>query len=42
LKEITFGLINFFGQIFKGEAELDSVSGPIGIVKYVGDAAENG
>ena len=42
LKEITFGLIGFFGEIFTGKAELDSVSGPVGIVKYVGDAASVG
>lgn len=42
LKGIASGLIGFFGQIFTGDAKLDSVSGPVGIVKYVGDAAENG
>lgn len=42
LKAITFGLIGFFGEIFTGKAELDSVSGPVGIVKYVGDAASAG
>ncbi len=42
LKEIASGLIGFFGKIFTVKANLDDVSGPVGIVKYVGDAAQSG
>jgi regulator of sigma E protease len=34
--------LGFFGQIFTAKADLDEVSGPVGIVKYIGDAAEFG
>ena len=42
LKAITNGLLSFFGQIFTAKADLDEVSGPVGIVKYIGEAAEFG
>ncbi len=42
LKDISFGLFNFFGDIFRWNADLDSVSGPIGIVSYTGEVAEIG
>ena len=39
---ISFGLLDFFKEIFTAKADLNSVSGPVGIVKYIGDAAQNG
>ncbi len=42
LKEITIGLLDFFGQVFTAKADLDEVSGPVGIVKYIGQAAQAG
>ena len=42
LKNITNGLLEFFGQVFQAKANLDEVSGPVGIVKYIGTAAQNG
>lgn len=41
-KEIFVGLISFFGLIFSGNASLDAVSGPVGIVGLVGTAANFG
>lgn len=35
-------MVDFFREIFTAKANLDSVSGPVGIVKYVGEAAQNG
>ncbi len=42
LKAITLGLGGLFGGIFSGTADFSQVTGPIGIVGYVGDAASNG
>ena len=42
LKMIGIGMVDFFREIFTAKANLDSVSGPVGIVKYVGEAAQNG
>jgi regulator of sigma E protease len=42
VKGVFVGLGTFFGMIKSGEAELDHVSGPIGIVSMVGDAAQFG
>lgn len=36
------GLWNFAGQAFQGHADLDQVSGPVGIVGMVGDASSSG
>ena len=38
----TVGLIDFISNVVQGKADMDQVSGPIGIVKYVGQAAQNG
>ncbi len=41
--EATFvGLAGFFGNLLTGEADFSSISGPVGIVGYVGDAAAIG
>ncbi len=37
-----FGLASFFGGLVTGEADLSSVSGPVGIVGIVGDASQFG
>ena len=42
IKETVIGLYDFFGNIFKGQADFASVSGPVGIAGVVGDAAEMG
>ncbi len=41
-KAIVVGLFNFFVDLPRGEADLSNVAGPVGIVGYVGDAAETG
>ena len=41
-KAIAFGLFNLIGSIFVGNADFSQVSGPVGIVKYVGEAASIG
>jgi regulator of sigma E protease len=41
-KEVAIGLTNFFGQAFVGKADFNQVSGPVGIVGLVGDAARFG
>jgi regulator of sigma E protease len=38
IKDISIGLGNFFGNIFKGEADFSQVTGPVGIVGLVGEA----
>lgn len=38
LREITVGLVQFFGSLFQGKASLSQVSGPVGIAGLVGDA----
>lgn len=42
LKEIFFALINLIGDAFQGDADLENVAGPVGIVGLVKDAAEDG
>lgn len=42
IKETVLGLYDFFGNIFKGQADFASVSGPVGIAGVVGGAAEMG
>lgn len=42
LKEIIFGLIEFFKGVFTFTQDFSSVSGPIGIAKVVGEAREVG
>ena len=39
---VTVGLVNLIGDMFKGEADLSQVSGPVGIVGLVGDASSRG
>ena len=41
-KAITVGLFNLIGSVFVGNADFSQVSGPVGIVKYVGEAASIG
>lgn len=42
LVSITVGLGGLFAGIFAGTADFSQVTGPVGIVGYVGDAASNG
>lgn len=42
LKEITLGLGKLFGDIFRLQADLSQVAGPVGIVGLVGDASAFG
>lgn len=39
---ITTGIFDFFAQAFRGEADMEQVAGPVGIVKQVGIAADMG
>lgn len=41
-KAITVGLFKLIGSVFAGNADFSQVSGPVGIVGYVGDAAAVG
>lgn len=41
-KDVAKGLYGFIGDIFTGDADLNQVSGPIGIVGLVGDATQFG
>lgn len=40
--EVALGLAKFIGQAFRGQGDLSQVSGPVGIVGMVGDAADFG
>ncbi len=40
--DMVIGLINFIYGFFVGESSLESVSGPVGMVKIVGDASKIG
>jgi regulator of sigma E protease len=42
VKEISIAMKDLIFDAFKGEAELENVAGPVGIVGLVGDAAESG
>lgn len=42
IRDITIGLGLFIGQAFTGQADLDSVAGPVGIVSLVDDASNFG
>ena len=42
VQETFGGLVSFFGDIFTLNADMDTVSGPVGIVSLVGDASEVG
>lgn len=42
VKETTVGLFAFFGDLFTMQADMETVSGPIGIVSLVDQAAEVG
>lgn len=42
LLAVSDGLLSFFGNILTGSADLRDVSGPIGLVSIVGDAARDG
>jgi regulator of sigma E protease len=42
IRETVIGLYDFFGNIFKGQANFSDVSGPVGIAGIVGGAAELG
>lgn len=41
-QRVTIGIFTFFGDIFTGKADFSTVAGPVGIVGYVSDAAEQG
>lgn len=41
-KAVAVGLLDFFYNIFVGDADFKSVAGPVGIVGIVGDAAQVG
>lgn len=41
-KLTTIGLFDFFGKLFTGRANFEEVAGPVGIVKLVDKAADNG
>lgn len=41
-KATAVGLFDFFSHLFVGKANLDQVTGPVGIVKAVGVAADSG
>lgn len=38
LLEVTKGLVGFIGQAFRGEADLNALTGPVGIAGMVGEA----
>lgn len=42
LVAVAHGLFSFFGKAIIGRADLHEVSGPVGLVKMVGTAAQNG
>jgi len=42
IRETAIGLYDFFGNIFRGQANFSDVSGPVGIAGIVGGAAELG
>jgi regulator of sigma E protease len=42
IRETAIGLYDFFGNIFRGQANFSDVAGPIGIAGIVGGAAELG
>ncbi|NIT70709.1 RIP metalloprotease RseP, partial [candidate division KSB1 bacterium] len=41
-RAIFFALGDFFAALFVGEANLDEIAGPVGIVGIVGDTSELG
>jgi regulator of sigma E protease len=41
-KQLGTGVIGFFGNLFKGDASWEEVSGPVGIAKVVGGAGREG
>lgn len=41
-KNITLAFVNLIGGAFNGQSDIDSLSGPVGIVKLVGDASSMG
>jgi regulator of sigma E protease len=41
-RDVSVGLLNFITQSLRGDADLSQVSGPVGIVGLVGDAADFG
>lgn len=42
IKDIAFGLVNLVIDAFKGQADVSSLTGPVGIVALVGDASNLG
>jgi regulator of sigma E protease len=42
VNETFFSLIDFFGKVFRGKADISQVSGPVGIAGLVGDASHFG
>ncbi len=41
-KELSTGVLGFFGKLFVGNASWGEVSGPVGIAKHVGSASREG
>lgn len=41
-KDMIFAMVNFFKQLFRGELSAGSVSGPVGVVREIGNAAKMG
>ena len=41
-ENITVGLTNFIGGIFRGKGSLKEITGPVGIANVVGDSAKHG
>lgn len=42
LKGVTFGIVDFLGQMVRGKASGDGLVGPVGIVGIVGEASRGG
>lgn len=41
-RDITFGIVDFLGQLVRGKASGEGLVGPVGIVGIVGEASRNG
>lgn len=41
-RDVTYGIVDFLGQLVKGKASGDGLVGPVGIVSVVGEASKNG
>ncbi len=41
-RDVTFGIVDFLGQLVRGKASGEGLVGPVGIVGIVGEASRNG